>query len=66
MSNIAEFHMNFSFNNMVLCVVPSNILTIASPDISSINGAFTLINFSSFDFNTVCCFEKWVKIYSKI
>ena len=50
--------MNFSFNNLVLCVVLSNILTIASPDISSINGAFTLINFCSLGFNTMHSFGK--------
>ena len=58
MSNVAGFHMNFSFNNMVLCVLPSNILIMASPDISSINGTFTLINFCPFGFNTVHSFGK--------
>ena len=61
MSNIAESHMNFSFNNTVLCVVPSNILTISSPNISSINGAFTLINFCSFGLNTMHSFGKMGK-----
>ena len=61
MSYIAEFHLNFSFNNMVLCVVPSNILTIANPDISSIKGALTSINFCSFGFNTMCSFGKMGK-----
>ena len=58
MSNVAELCMNFSFSNIVLCVVPSNILTITTPDISSINGAFNLINFHSFGFNTVSSFGK--------
>ena len=61
MSNVAVLLMNFHFNNIVLCVVPSNILTIVSPDISSINGAFTLINFCSFGFNTVHSFGKMSK-----
>ena len=52
---------------MVLCVVPSNILTIPSPDISSINGAFALINFCSFGFNTMCSFGKMGKdLYKKL
>ena len=38
------------FINKVLWVPPSNILTIASPEISSINGAFTCINFCSLGF----------------
>ena len=46
---------------MLLCVVPSNILTIASPNISSINGAFTLINFCYFGSNTMCSFAKMGK-----
>ena len=50
----AALHMNFSFSNIVLYVFPSNILIIASPDISNINGAFTLNNFCSFGFNTMC------------
>ena len=50
MSNVAEFHVNFSFNDMVLCVFPFNILTIASPDILSMNGAFTLNTFCYFWF----------------
>ena len=67
MSNVAEFYVNFSFNNMALCVVPSNILTIASPNISSINGAFTLINFCSFGFNTMCSFGKMGKdLFKKV
>ena len=60
-SNVAELCMNFSFSSIVLCVVPSNILTITSPDISSINGAFTLINFCSFGFNMVHSFGKMGK-----
>ena len=49
-SNIAVFHVNFSSINKVLWVPPSNILTIANPQISSINGAFTFINFCSLGF----------------
>ena len=50
MSSMALFHVNFNFNNKVLWVPPSNILTIASPEISSINGVFTFINFCLLDF----------------
>ena len=50
MSNIAVFHVNFSFINMVLWVPPSDILTIASPEILSINGAFTFIIVCSLGF----------------
>ena len=49
-SNMALFHVNFSFINRVLWALPSNILTIANPKISSINGAFTFINFCSLGF----------------
>ena len=58
MSNIAAFHMNFSFGNIVLYVFPSNILTIVSPDTSSINGTFSFINFCSFGFSTMHSFGK--------
>ena len=61
MSDIAEFHLNFSFNKMVLFLVPSDILTIASPNILSINGAFTLIIFCSFGFNILHSFGKMGK-----
>ena len=50
MSNIALFHVNFSFNNKVLWFSPSNILTIDSPEFLSINGAFTFINICSLGF----------------
>ena len=56
MSNVAEFFVNFSFIISVLCMVLSNILIIASPDILSINGAPNLISFCSFGFKTVCSF----------
>ena len=57
-SNVAVLHMNFNFNSIVLWVLPFNILMIARPDILSINGAFTLINFCSFGFSTICSFGK--------
>ena len=50
MSNMALFHVNFNFDSRVLWVPPSNILTIARPEISSINGAFTFIHFCSLGF----------------
>ena len=37
---------------------PSNILTIASPDFSSINETFTLISLCSFVFHILCSFGK--------
>ena len=48
--NTAVFHVNFSFINNVLWVPLSNILTIANPEILSVNGAFTFINFCSLGF----------------
>ena len=50
---MALFCINFNFNKRVLWVPPSNILTMANPEISSINGAFTFINFCSLDFKIV-------------
>ena len=55
-SSIAKFHVNFSFNITVLCVVLSSILIIASPDISSMNGSPTFINFHSLGFSTIHSF----------
>ena len=43
---------------MVLCVVLCGNLIIGSPDISSINGASTFINFCSFVFRTIPSFVK--------
>ena len=50
MSNLALFHVNFSFLSRVLWVTASYILTIASPEISSMNGVFTFISFCSLGF----------------
>ena len=61
-SSIAEFHMNFNLSIIVLCVDLSSILIIASPDISSINGASTFINFCSLGFSTIFHLGKWVRI----
>ena len=49
-SYIAIFHVNFNFINIVLQVPPSSILTMANPEISSMNGAFTFISFCSLGF----------------
>ena len=57
-SNVAVLCMTFSFNNIVLYVLPHNILIMARPDISSINGAFTLINFCSLGFSKILSFGK--------
>ena len=35
-------------------------LTMANPEISSMNGASTFINLCSFDFNTMCSFGETV------
>ena len=42
----------------MLCVVLASILILASPDISSMNGAFTFINFCSFGSSTNHYLEK--------
>ena len=52
-SGVTLFHVNFSFINTVLWVPPSNILTIAGPEISSMNGAYTFIKFCSLGFKIV-------------
>ena len=57
-SNIAKFHVNLSFNIIVFCAFPSNILTITNPEISSTYGASVFINFCSFGFSTICSFAK--------
>ena len=57
-SSVSEFQMNVNSSIIVLCVVLSSISIIASPDISSIHGASTFINFYSLGFNTICCFGK--------
>ena len=50
-SNTALFHVNFNFINRVLLVFPSIILIMASPEMSSTNGALTLTSFCSSGFN---------------
>ena len=57
-SSDAQFCMNFSFNTTVHCSLLSNIFTIASPQISSINGTSIFINFFSFGFSIICSYEK--------
>ena len=57
-SNMAKFHVNFNLNITVFCMFLSNIIIIANPAISLINGASTFINLYSFGFNTICCFGK--------
>ena len=57
-SNVAVLYMNFNFNSMVLYVLPSSFLIMAKSDISSTNGAFTLINFCSLGFSTIHSFGK--------
>ena len=50
--------MNISFINRALWVTPSNILTIANPNISSINESVTFINFCSLGFRITWSIEK--------
>ena len=57
-SSVAEFHTNFNFSIIVLHVFLSNILIIANPEISSINGFSTCINLCSLGFNTMHSFGK--------
>ena len=64
-SNTALFQVNFSFINKVLWVPPSNILTIASPEISSINGLLLLSIFALWVLKSHGSLEIWVWIYSK-
>ena len=66
-SNIAKFPVNFTFNIIVLCVSLSNIFTIAKPEISSTNGASTLINFYSFGFKIIFSFgKKDIDLFKKV
>ena len=62
-SNIAMLHVNFSFISKVLWVPPSSI--IANPDISSINGVFTLLTSVPWVSQLYGPLEKWARIYSK-
>ena len=50
-SNTALFQVNCNFINRVLMVLPSIILIMASPEMSSTNGAPTLTSFCSLGFN---------------
>ena len=66
-SNIADFHVNFSFSVIVFCICISKILTIAKPDISSTNGASTLSNFCSFSFKIILSLgNKGIDIFKKL
>ena len=53
MSKTALLHVNFSFINRVLLVLPSIILIISHPEISSINRALTFTSFFSSGFNII-------------
>ena len=66
-SNIANFHVNLSFNIIVFCTFLSNILTIANPEISPTNGASIFINFCSFGFSTIFSFaKKGIDLFKKL
>ena len=65
-SNIALFLVNFSCINKVLWVPLSNILTIASPEISSIHmGPLLLLIFVPWVLKSHGSMEIWIKTYSK-
>ena len=51
MSRTASSHINFSFTNRVLLVLPCIILIIAYPEISSMNRVLTFTSFCSSGFN---------------
>ena len=55
-SNIAAFHVNMTFNIIILWVNLSNTFIIAKPEISSKNGASIFNQFCSFGFNTISSF----------
>ena len=57
-SNVAKLCGNSNFSIIVFCMFLSNTLIIASPEISSINGASTFINFCSLVVNTMHSFGK--------
>ena len=57
-SSVATFHVNFNLSIIVFCTFLSNTLIMASPDISSMNGASTFIIFCSSGFNTMHSFRK--------
>ena len=51
MFKTALLHINFNFNNRVLLVLPSIILIMASPEMSSTSGALTFTSICSLGFN---------------
>ena len=53
---LPKFHINFIIGIIVFFAFLSNILIIANPEISSMNGASTFINVCSFGFE-ITCFE---------
>ena len=57
-SSEAQFLMNFSFNTTEHCSSAVQHFTIASPDISSRNGASIFINCFSLGFSITCSFKK--------
>ena len=66
-SNMAKFHVNFNLSMTVFCMFLSNILIMASSEISSMNGASTFINFCSLGFNTMHSFGKiGINLFKKL
>ena len=55
---MAKFHVNFDFSIIVFCTFLSYTVIMACPEISSINGASTFINFCSLGLNTMHSFRK--------
>ena len=58
MYKIARFHVNFNLSIIEFCAFLSKTLIITNPDISSMNGVSTFINFYSIGFKTICSFGK--------
>ena len=56
MSSIVIFHVNLTFNIIVLWIELSNNFIIAKLEISSKNGASIFISFCSFGFNIISSF----------
>ena len=66
-SNIAKFCVNLTFNIIVLCVILSNIFSLAKPEILPTNGASSLINFCSFGFRIIFSFRnKGIDLFKKL
>ena len=67
MSSIAIFYINFSLSITLFCTFLSNILIMANPDTSSINGTSAFVNLCSLGFNTRHSFGKnGINLFKKL